>query len=129
MDTRILTVLQYLNENIAEPICLEKLASIINLSSSRFSHLFRSETGDTPAHRLKTLRLEKAKALLLNTCLTVKQVRSVTGLIDKDHFRRQFKQSYGVSPQKYRNRFQHTGDLLSTPIVKEECSIAHLTYK
>lgn len=118
MDTRILIVLQYLNENIAEPICLERLAAIANLSPSRFSHLFRSETGNTPAHSLKTLRLEKAKVLLLNTCLTVKQIRSLIGLIDKDHFRRQFKQVYGASPKEYRKRLQHAGDLASISLTK-----------
>lgn len=41
-----------------------QIASIVNLSESRFRHLFKQELGISPAHYLKIVRLGQARELL-----------------------------------------------------------------
>lgn len=80
-----------------------ELAKIVNLSPSRLRHLFKTETGRTPAQYLKHLRLQKAELLLSTTFLTVKEIVNRVGLNTGSHFVREFKKVYGVTPTTYRS--------------------------
>lgn len=44
-DERILRAVQYVNEHLAEPLSLERVAKVAYLSPSRFRHLFVEQTG------------------------------------------------------------------------------------
>ena len=79
------------------------LARLVSLSLSRFRHLFRKETGITPARYLKTARLRKAGLLLRTTFLTMKEITTQLGLTDTSHFGREFKNLFGMSPTQYRS--------------------------
>jgi two-component system response regulator YesN len=83
-------------------ISLNALAASVNLSLSRLHHLFKAETGTTPAQYLRSLRLEKAKELLEDTLLSVKQIMVSIGVRDRSHFEREFKRMYGLTPTQYR---------------------------
>jgi transcriptional regulator GlxA family with amidase domain len=48
--------------------------------------------------------LEKAKDLLKNSFLSVKEVMTEVGMSDAGHFGRSFKAAYGVTPGKYRQQ-------------------------
>jgi transcriptional regulator GlxA family with amidase domain len=55
-----------------------------------------------PAHYIKTIRLQKAKALLETTDLTVGEVAFKTGFQTPSHFTKVFLQQYGVLPSLFR---------------------------
>ena len=57
----------YIRSHIKEKISLSQLAQASALSSGRFSHLFREETGMTPLAYVQKERLETAKSMLLYT--------------------------------------------------------------
>src|SRR5258705_456316 len=61
MDRRIEVVVSNLESRISKPWEIGELAHMVNLSGSRLRHLFKQETGKTPAQYLKHLRLEKAE--------------------------------------------------------------------
>jgi len=84
---------------------LNDMARLVNLTSFHFCHLFKAETGNSPAKYLKALRLERARELLETTFLSTKEIRSLVGLNDESHFARDFRAAYGLSPQQYRERF------------------------
>jgi AraC family transcriptional regulator len=65
-----------------------RLARAVNLTSFHFCHLFKAETGNSPARYLKALRLERARELLETTFLSTKEIRSLVGLNDESHFAR-----------------------------------------
>ncbi|HEX9919470.1 MAG TPA: helix-turn-helix domain-containing protein, partial [Pyrinomonadaceae bacterium] len=73
-----------------------------------FCHLFKAETGSSPARYLKALRLERARELLETTFLSVKEIRALVGFNDDSHFARDFRATYGLTPQQYRERY-HLG--------------------
>ena len=102
MDRRIEVVLQKI-ETDPGSCQLTLLADMVNLSLSRFRHLFKQETGTTPGQYLKTVRLEGAAFLLRTTFLSIKEIINQLGLSSNTHFVRDFKKIYGMSPTVYRN--------------------------
>jgi transcriptional regulator GlxA family with amidase domain len=90
--------------DLPNPICLRRIAKKINLSLSRFQHVFAQSTGVSPARYLKKMRLAQARYLLENSLLTVKQVAAAVGVNDLSHFTRDYRAAYGESPSESRRR-------------------------
>ena len=105
MDQRVERVLRVMQKNLHADLSLGALAQSVNLSSWRFSHVFRSEVGMSPIQYLRCLRMERAKYLLETSFLSVKQIAYKVGMKDESHFVRDFKKAYGVPPTPYRADF------------------------
>ena len=80
-----------------------QLAASVGLSASRFAHLFRKQTGLTPAQFLKLVKLREAVRLLEHTELSVKEVTAQAGFRNSSHFIRTFKSEFGVTPAEFRH--------------------------
>ena len=78
------------------------LAVLVNLSPSRFRHLFKQETGMGPAQYLKDLKLIRAEKMLRTTFLSIKQILKQIGIASNAHFVRDFRRKYGATPTAYR---------------------------
>lgn len=102
MDRRIELVITRIKNETAVAWDTPTLAALVNLSPSRFRHLFKQETGKGPAQYLKEFRLRKAEKMLRTTFLTVKQVLKQVGLGSNAHFVRDFRKMYGMTPTAYR---------------------------
>lgn len=102
MDPRVRTALALMQENLQGAWSTDTLARAVDLSPSRFQHLFKAKVGMAPAHYLRALRMEQARKLLQTSRLTVKQIMNGVGVGDKSHFAREFKKTYGLSPTAYR---------------------------
>jgi AraC family transcriptional regulator, arabinose operon regulatory protein len=101
MDRRIELVISKIDSDPG--ICeFSQLAALVNLSPSRLRHLFKQETGTTPAQFLKSSRLRKAEVLVRTGFLTVKEIANQVGLASNSHFVREFRKVYGMSPTVYR---------------------------
>ncbi len=105
MDQRIQFVLTLMEERLHGDLSPEEMAQFVNLSSSRFRHLFKTETGVSFVQYLKSLRMQKAKELIETTFLSMKQVMSKVGIHDKRHFAEGFKKIYGLTPAQYKSRY------------------------
>jgi AraC family transcriptional regulator of arabinose operon len=102
MDWRVQTVLILMHDNVRREPALDELAHTVNLSPSRFQHLFKAETGTTPACYLRTLRMRKSQEMLEATLLSVKEIMVAVGVKDRSHFERDFKAAFGLTPVQYR---------------------------
>ena len=102
MDQRVQIALALMKEDLRRELSSDELARSVNLSPSRFSHIFKTETGTSPARYLRTLRLEHARELVKTSLLSVKQIMASTGFTDRSHFDREFKKAYGLTPVQYR---------------------------
>lgn len=103
MDRRIQIVIALIEGRISASQDMNGLARQVNLSPSRLRHLFKNETGKTPAQYLKCRRLQQAALLLKTTFLSVKEIANQVGISNTSHFVKEFKKVYGVAPTSYRN--------------------------
>lgn len=103
MDRRVEAALQLMKGNLQQKTDLSDIAACVNLSESRLSHLFKTETGVSPAKYLKRARMERARQLLETSFLSVKQVMAAVGINDSSHFVRSFKNAFGLTPTDYRS--------------------------
>ncbi len=93
-------ICKYLEDHFAEPVGLEQLAQLANMSSFHVLRVFRRTLGLTPHVYQTHLRLEHAKHYLLQGMPLV-QVAAETGFVDQSHFSRHFKRVVGISPGQY----------------------------
>jgi len=108
MDRRIELVIAKIKSEPAVAWDTPTLAVLVNLSPSRFRHLFKQETGKGPAQYLKEFRLRKAEKMLRTTFLSVKQVLKHVGLGSNAHFVHDFRKQYGMTPTAYRRSVART---------------------
>ncbi|HKR00218.1 MAG TPA: helix-turn-helix transcriptional regulator [Pyrinomonadaceae bacterium] len=105
MDPRIQRAIRLMTADLRPEISINELAKSLNLSESRLRHLFKAETGVSPMQYLKAQRIQRARKLLENTFLSVKEVMMEVGAKDKSHFIRDFKKAFGLSPSQLRARY------------------------
>lgn len=104
MDPRVREAINLLSEDLSRDFDYKALAVSVNLSQSRLRHLFKDETGLTPAQYLKRLRLDRARELLDRSFLRLKEVMPLVGINDESHFVRDFKKAHGLPPRRYRQQ-------------------------
>ena len=104
MDPRVRQAINLLSEDLSRDLDFKALAASVNLSPSRLRHLFKDDTGLTPARYLKHLRLERARELLEGSFLRLKEVMPLVGINDESHFVRDFKKAHGLPPKRYRQQ-------------------------
>jgi two-component system response regulator YesN len=92
---------EYLENHYADDISLEDMAAQVNISPQYFSKLIKKTTGFNFIDWLSTLRVKKAKELLNNSNLTVKEVCFMVGYKDPNYFSRIFKKRIGITPSEY----------------------------
>ena len=78
-----------------------QLCERVNMEKSQFFSYYRQFFQTTPHADLLQVRLEKAKSLLTNQALPIREVAEQCGFCDLSHFSRYFKQECGVSPSRY----------------------------
>jgi len=93
---------QYLRSHYNEQLSVEQVARIINLNTKYFSQLCKSYFGSTFLEYLTSIRMEKAKQLLLTGDYTIREVAEMTSFSDGNYFSRVFRQTFGVSPSSFR---------------------------
>jgi AraC family transcriptional regulator, arabinose operon regulatory protein len=107
MDPRISWLIQEIDRRLGEPLDVSQLAGALNLSPSRFAHLFRAQTGVSPMRYVRKRRLERARELLESTFLSVKTIMTQVGCTDPSHFARDFRRHHGAGPREWRSAHAH----------------------
>ncbi|MGN1250988.1 MAG: helix-turn-helix domain-containing protein [Candidatus Spyradocola sp.] len=95
----------YICEHYPQQIDLQKVAERVNLSLSRFTHVFTDAIGVSPYHYLLNLRIARAKELLECSALRVGEIAESVGFSDPLYFSRIFRKYAGVSPRAYRENY------------------------
>ena len=98
-------VTQYIQQNYAAPISLEDLAQVAIVSKGTLIQAFKHAFDTTPIKYINRIRLEKAKALLLNTDSSISEISEMVGFQSLHYFSRYFKSNENLSPVEYRQRY------------------------
>jgi AraC-like DNA-binding protein len=99
--------IDYVHENPDRPVTVNDLAGQVYMSPSAFAHRFRESIGISPYQFVKNVRLEWARAVLLQDRISIREAASKAGYASPSHFISEFKRRYGVTPRKYTE--QHAG--------------------
>lgn len=102
-NDKITDICNVMYSNSEKDITIPEYAQMCNLSESRFSHLFKKNTGVSPIQYILNIRIEKAKALLEHTDLPIAEISDMTGMQSQHYFSRIFKKYTNMSPSEYRN--------------------------
>lgn len=97
----IQNIKQLLEKEYMKSWSLDLIAREVNLNKIYLGRIFRDYTGVTIMNYLKSVRLTKAKELLLKG-MNVNDVALEIGIDDPSYFGRIFKQETGVSPVQYK---------------------------
>lgn len=95
------TVLQYINEH-SRDASLDRAAERVHLSPSYLSRNFKEKSGESFSHALLRVRMEKAKAMLVDIHNRSYDVAYFVGYDNPKNFTRAFKGYYGMTPSEYR---------------------------
>jgi AraC family transcriptional regulator, arabinose operon regulatory protein len=105
LDLRVRRALELMSKD--QRVSFRELASCLNLSVSRFRHLFKKELGMSPRRYVRLLQLRQARRLLENSFLTIKEIAAEVGMNDVSHFGREYKLLYGQTPSQTRISSRH----------------------
>ena len=100
----------HLEANCSDPnLSSADLAAISGISEVYFRKIFTSLYGISPARYIRTVRIEKAKNLLLDESVSVSEAAELSGFVNLYHFSRTFRNIVGLSPTEYKNKVRHEG--------------------
>src|SRR5262245_35647431 len=99
---RFRRALDELESTPLDEIALPAFARRAGLSERHVSRLFQSELGVTFRDHVAALRVERAKALLRDTGMTVIEIAGETGWSSLAHFNAVFRRRVGATPSRFR---------------------------
>jgi AraC family transcriptional regulator of arabinose operon len=102
MESRFRQARSIILSQLEKPWTIHDMAKLLDLSPSRFSHIYTSIFNISPKNDLLTERMNMAKFLLQSHSYTISEVASKVGYDNIYHFSKQFKKITGYSPSSYR---------------------------
>lgn len=96
----------YIREQYARKTSLQEIADRVNISRNYLANVFKQETGSTIWNYLTSVRMEKARELLLSAPFKIYQIAHEVGYEDHVHFSQVFKEYYGITPMEYKKRME-----------------------
>ena len=99
----------------ADPLDVAQLAHAAGMSSSALHFHFKAVTGTSPVQYLKTIRLHKARMLMVQESVGASLAANRVGYESPSQFSREFKRLFGAPPadeaQRVRAAFGFTDEV------------------
>ena len=92
--------------NIDQDISIEKVAEELNVSYAWFRKAFKAYSGIAPHQYVLQLKIEKAKALLADPSIQVKEISFSLNFKSTFYFSKLFKEKTGSSPAEFRKKMK-----------------------
>ncbi len=96
----------WIPDHLDEDLSVAALAQRAFMSERNFARAFRRETGMTPAAHVEAARVERARAELETTTLSIETIAARCGFGSVETLRRAFHRRLGIAPADYRRRFR-----------------------
>jgi len=94
-------VVEFVENNLSEPITLAALAAAAAMSPHHFARRWKEATGISPVRYVWRRRVEMAKRLMGNGGIPIVEVAMACGFTSHSHFTTIFKRLYGCTPSQY----------------------------
>jgi two-component system response regulator YesN len=99
-------IMQYVHDNYHQELVLNEIADQICISRSYLSYIFKKATGDTFNNYVTRVRIEKAKAMILEGKYLIYEVSELVGYKNVPYFSTLFKKVTGMNPTQLYERFR-----------------------
>lgn len=99
---RVRKITEYIRNNFQQDISLESIADTFWIHKVYLAKLFKQETGTSVNEYIRSLRIEKAKELLLKDNIRINEIVTATGFNNPQSFYTLFKKYVGMKPGEYR---------------------------
>jgi len=96
--SQVARALKLMQNDYAEKLDVERLASMARMSPSAFHRAFKEITSDSPMQYLKKVRLTKARDLIVQENIKAYIAADQVGYESPSQFSREFKRYFGQSP-------------------------------
>jgi AraC family transcriptional regulator, glycine betaine-responsive activator len=100
----LLQAAQLMEANIEDPLSLNTVADKVGVSRRQIERLFKRHLGMVPSKFYLEARLRRARALLLQTDLSIMEIAVACGFESPPHFSRCFRSQFGCTPSAERQR-------------------------
>jgi AraC-like DNA-binding protein len=105
---QIHAVLHRMHSRYTEPLNVARMAEEIGMSVSAFHHNFKAVTASSPLQYLKSVRLHKARMLILHDGLGAALAADRVGYESVSQFSREFKRFFGNRPMEESKRIRES---------------------
>ncbi len=95
--------IEFLHQNYDRNIQVKEIAAFVNLHPGYLQRIFKAQSGQTLMEYLTSVRMEKAKMLLLRTDIPVADISDYVGTGSRQYFHALFKKHTRQTPIQYRN--------------------------
>lgn len=95
-------VLEYIENHLNMPLCIEELALLCNFTPYYFMKFFKKCTGLTCIEYINTKRLEICATALRDTKIPIMDIALESGFNNISYFNKCFKAKYKMTPRNYR---------------------------
>jgi AraC-like DNA-binding protein len=106
---RIARAVSEIRSNFSQPLKVETLARLVNMSPSSFHQHFKSVTSMSPLQYQKVLRLEEARRLMLMQPLDAQGAAREVGYVSASQFSREYARYFGSAPTRDVARLRDEG--------------------
>ncbi|SDI33373.1 AraC-type DNA-binding protein [Chryseobacterium taeanense] len=94
---------KFVDENYHRNIKVEEIGNIIGINQNKIRKEFKAQYQMTVNDYIAELRMLKAKKLIINNDIMIKEIAIECGYEYVQNFTRAFKKKFGISPEKFRN--------------------------
>ena len=98
--TKLVQAIEIMRDNIEDPIPPSKVASDVGMSTRQLERLFARYLNTSPKKYYLSLRLEKARNLLMQTELSLMEICVLCGFRAPSHFSKTYRKAFGVAPSR-----------------------------
>ncbi len=106
---RVAKAVSWLRDHFDQPIDVEALAALVNMSVSSFHRQFKAVTSMSPLQYQKALRLQEARRLMLTAMLDAGDASRRVGYVSASQFSREYGRFFGSPPTRDIHRLREDG--------------------
>ncbi len=100
----VILALEAMQNHIADPLDLEQLARLADISPRQLNRLFRDKLNQKTMDFYKQLRLQTAKKLLQQSSMKIIEIAQATGFVSAAHFSASFQKAFAKTPSQIRQQ-------------------------
>lgn len=102
-------IIRYMYDHINQKVTLGQLSRLVQLTPPYLSKIFKETTGYSVIEFFNKLKMDKAKAQIMDGNKKIKEIAESIGFKDEFYFSRIFKKIEGISPSEFHNKNVHDG--------------------